>query len=510
MTEQIIEMEPGELWYGGVVDQGEQMPFTERSEYHYDLARNLSYNQCNPLLVSTHGRYLWGEDYFDLTVREGRLILRSEHGVFESERFPTLREAYLAAARRHFPFTGEIPAEIHFRRPQYCTWIAFMYEQNQRDITRYCEEIRAAGFPAGQLIIDNGWQLDYGEWQFHPLRFDDPDAMAARIRELGFAISLWVVPYVSADSRVCDELASRGLLVREPDGELFICHWWEGYSAVLDLTNPEAVRWFERQLQSLKERYGVLGFKMDAGDGRLYAERNVTSRPTTPNGHSELYGMLAENFELNEIRACCKCGGRRIVQRIADRRHLWTEEHGLRGLIPRAILQGIEGYPYLCPDMIGGGMFTDFLGDSELDVELIVRYCQVAALMPMMQFSYPVWNLEPRARAICRACCELHMAYADYIVELAKHAAATGEPILRAMSYQYPDFGPVDDQFLLGERVLVAPVLHKGRTSRVVRLPAGTWKYPPTGERFTAEVAREVIVAAPLEVLPYFEREEEA
>ena len=154
-----------------------------------------------------------------------------------------------------------------------------------------------------------------------------------------------------------------------------------------------------------------------------------------------------------------------------------------------------------------------------------------------------VHRLSRRQRAGCRADCALLPgggADADDAVQLSGLEPGTAGPrhlpgVLRAAHglrrlhrrigqargrdggthparHELPisDFGPVDDQFLLGERVLVAPVLHKGRTSRVVRLPAGTWKYPPTGERFTAEVAREVIVAAPLEVLPYFEREEEA
>lgn len=506
--EKRIKFYRNELWWCGVVDDAHCMPLHAGSTYAYDLRKNASYNQCNPLLISSCGRYVYGDGYFAVRVEGDELVLEAEEALDYREGLQTLRGAYLDASARYFPFGGVPPERRLFDRPQYCTWIALMYEQSQQGVLDYCRELIEAGFPAGELIIDAGWQRDYGDWDFHEGRFPDPAAMMREIREMGFLPASWIVPFVSPDSAVFRELERKGCLITAPNGETFITHWWDGYSAVIDMTNPQAEAWLSAKLSGLMERYGMKGFKFDAGDSRLYREDNITCRKVTPNEHSMLYAAYAERYAINEVRACCKCAGRPIVQRIADRRHLWDAENGIKGLIPKAVLQGLMGYPYLCPDMIGGGMFTDFMAEKaeQIDEELIIRYAQASALMPMMQFSYPVWNAGARLRESCRACADLHVRYGDYIWSLAQQTANTGEPILRAMNYEFPQLNWIEDQFMLGDRVLVAPVVEKGEVGRRVILPQGKWAYVPTGKIFTVEQPfEEVGVEAPLEVLPYFE-----
>ncbi len=101
-------------------------------------------------------------------------------------------------------------------------------------------------------------------------------------------------------------------------------------------------------------------------------------------------------------------GGEALVQRLGDKDYSWNAV-GL--LIPDMIAAGLLGYAYACPDMIGGGQFASFLGvdQTKLDQELIVRSCQVHALMPMMQFSVAPWRiLDEKHLAICRDYARLH------------------------------------------------------------------------------------------------------
>ena len=96
----------------------------------------------------------------------------------------------------------------------------------------------------------------------------------------------------------------------------------------------------------------------------------------------------------------------------------------------------------------------------------------------MMQFSAAPWrHLSPEGVALCRAFADLHVAFAPYILECARHAAATGEPIVRAMEYEFPGqgFARPMQQFMLGPRWLVAPVLSPDDTM-AVELPAGRWR----------------------------------
>ncbi len=147
-------------------------------------------------------------------------------------------------------------------------------------------------------------------------------------------------------------------------------------------------------------------------------------------------------------------------------------------LIPDMTAAGLLGHYYTCPDMVGGGQFGAFLNVKKFDEELIVRSCQVHALMPMMQFSVAPWRILSKENvAICAKYAHLHQQMGDYILELAKHASKTGEPIVRHMEYQYPSPGihRLQRPVYAGDKYLVAPMLTSG-TSRTVMLPKGRWK----------------------------------
>ena len=129
---------------------------------------------------------------------------------------------------------------------------------------------------------------------------------------------------------------------------------------------------------------------------------------------------------------------------------------------------------------------------------------QVSALLPMMQFSWAPWRVldEYHAR-LCLEAARLHKNFAPYIIEQVKSSAVTGEPIVRHLDYEYPHMGyeGVLDQFMLGDRILVAPVITKGQTERKVILPEGKWKYLGKTEY---EGGSTVTVPSPIDILPYF------
>lgn len=150
----------------------------------------------------------------------------------------------------------------------------------------------------------------------------------------------------------------------------------------------------------------------------------------------------------------------------------------MQALIPGAIVQSLTGHPYLCPDMIGGGEYTCFLDLQELDQDLVVRWAQAAALMPVMQFSAAPWKvLSPENFARVQRAVALRQQYTPLLLELVAQCRRTGEPILRPLAYQFPEpecYG-VTDQFLVGNQLLVAPILEKNATGRAVYLPRGVW-----------------------------------
>jgi alpha-glucosidase (family GH31 glycosyl hydrolase) len=510
-----VELRRGEYFWGGVVRHGDRMPFHGGKPYSYDLYGNLDGNQGAPLLISSKGRYFYSEEPFSFEFRDGTLEfsrLRAE--LVKGQAEPTLRGAYLEACERFFPPSGRAPNPVCFTAPQYNAWIDMHRYPTQDKVMRYAHDILEAGMPPGILMIDDFWYRNPGVWEYEPNAFPEPKRMADELHALGFLLVLWTCPYVSPDTRRYIELQSKGYLLRDmaakaddPRNSATV-KWWNGQSAVLDLSNPEAAAWYRGELGRLVRELGVDGFKFDAGDPWLYMGLDdAGQQKRTPNGHCEDFARIGLDFSIAEYRACWKLGGQHLMQRVRDKGHRW-EVGGLADTIPTSLAQGLMGYPFTCPDMIGGGLDIDAPtgGKGSLDQELFVRWAQSGALFPIVQFSLlPQRVLTGEYLSACMKTVELRKQLGSDIAELALQAARTGEPIMRHMLYEHPEdgFETVNDQFMLGDRYLVAPVLEKGARSRRVRFPRGRW----LGDDGTfVEGPTELEVEAPLSRLPFYTR----
>lgn len=519
-----IPLLPDEKWWGGQVVYSPDMPYDAAAKVKRTLHasdRWGSSNQAQPLFVSSYGRFVWNEGAFDYEFADGVLKLANAKQKFEiGTAGRTLREAYREAARRFFPASGTMPGDALFSVPQYNTWIELGYDQREERILKYARDLVAAGYPPGVLMIDDNWQEDYGVWEFSGQRFKNPKAMVRELHALGFKVMVWVCPFVSADSSVSRELLRDGCLLRDPvdnkevlwagrevPNEAAMIRWWNGTSALLDFSNPKTREWFHGRLQHLVDDYGVDGFKFDAGDSLFYLPtvpgRPVASfAPRTPEEHCMDFARVGLGFPLNEYRASWRMAGQPLAQRLRDKDHTWE---ALRELIPGILTQGVVGYAFSCPDMIGGGEARSFSDPAKFDPELVVRSAQVHALMPMMQFSVAPWRVLPPELAVhCLAAAQLHAKFGPVILNLARKSAQTGDPIVRPLEWVWPHHGFVNikDQFMLGDEVMIAPLVTKGGRTRTVVFPVGRWK-GDDGSIVDGPVTREIPV--PLSRLPYFE-----
>lgn len=506
---------PGEFWWAGISSLGFQTPYDGNSVATIDMWGDNRENQAQPLLLSSKGRYVWSEDPIKYDFNKGQLTVTVNDGkIVTGTAGNTLRSAYEYAAKNFFPSNGKIPDPLLFTHPQYNTWIELMYDQNEEDILKYAQSIIDNGYSPGVLMIDDNWQENYGIWEFSPRRFKDPKGMMNKLHAMGFKVMLWVCPFVSADSEVFRELQKQRLLLLDKDktqnvlwadtkNKAAIIRWWNGASACLDLSNPKAQQWFKERLDYLVNEYGVDGFKFDAGDARFYIEDVVSFNVKVPNDHTTFFAELGLNYPLNEYRAAWKMAGLPLAQRLRDKGHEWED---LVKLIPDLMSQSVMGYTYTCPDMIGGGEYQSFLNSASIDEELVVRSAQVHALMPMMQFSVAPWRvLSKENTAICQKMSKLHEAFGGHILELAKAASKTGEPIVKPMEMAFPGNGYelIRDQFVLGNDIIVAPLTQKSARTRKVILPKGNWK-AEDGKMYKGGSAVEISV--PLERLPYFRK----
>ena len=505
MTIKILD---GEYWWFGQVNFGHKMPYSKDTEICGSLTKGNGTDQFAPLALSSLGRYIHADAEFDYEIKNGEIVLigRGAESAKLYDGFENLKGAYLAAKDAHFPFCEKTPDLLFLEKPQYNTWIEFNIYQKQDEILAYAKSIIDSGLPAGVLMIDNGWQENFGVFEFHAGRIPNPKYLVDELHKMGFKVMLWVSPIIASADKRFMELWKKGYLITEKNGNPCIRRWWDGFSAVMDFSNPDAEKWYCEQLDSLMERYGIDGFKFDAGDYSFYRDEDVTFGNVTAREQTRLFNLLGEKYPFNEFRAAWNCGGRAICSRLQDKSHSW-DGIGLNMLIPHTILQGLSGYAYCCPDMLGGGGENSIGRGKKLDDELFVRWAQANALMGMMQISFGFWRYfnKDTVKLILDSV-KLHESVCDYCTELAKKASVTGEPIVRHLAYEFPGQGyeECSDMFMLGDRYLSAPIVEKGVREKKVRLPKGCkWKND-LGEIFEGGTVVNEIV--PIERLVYYEK----
>ena len=525
-----IAMEKGECWWGGANFFGTNMPFTAKTNLEIDLRKRNYSNQCASFMISNRGRVIWSEGQSHITVKSGIITMDADSPVaVETADEKTLSGAYRYAMRKYFAPTGKSPDALFFTAPQLNTWIELTYNQNQKDILAYAKSMLSHGVPPGVIMIDDTWQAGYGDWRFEPSRFPDPKAMIDELHAMGYKVMLWMCPYVGMDLPAFRRIAwgrnpddvrgypSKGGFLNEPspdapgEGEYEIierpkaCGWWNGYSAFLDFSHPNANAWMTETLDGLVRDFGVDGFKLDGADLGAYnlSDRKAHDPKATSGSLNNGYCAYALKYPFCEIRNTWRMQLAPVVVRLHDKMHEWS---ALDRIVADMIAAGLLGHPFICPDMVGGGDWIAFIPGSPFDPELFIRSAQIHALCPMMQISASPWRvLDAKHQAIFSDIVALRQKFAGKIAALAKKAGEDGEPILRSLEYNFPGQGYADviDQFMMGEDLLIAPVMSKGALSRKVVLPPGRW-LADDGRTFDGPAT--IAVRTPLSRLPHFVR----
>ena len=509
----------GEKWWGGILHRGWEMPYGNTPR---PIDLGLEGGVTAPFLVSSAGRYVWSDRPFVYAFTNDVLTVASDVEKVEPiVAGTTLREAYLAASAKHFPFNGRTPAELLFAKPQWNNWIEIAIQgMRQTSVDAYTEALARSGFPCGVYIMDGGWLSHNGSYRFHAPDFPESrtrlvvgeDILAVDHVALPVAQHL-VLAAVGAHERRRPDHRLPPLLAdaeeHAPGVRAGVVWWWSGISCVWDLTYEPGWNDDVETLQKFAAEYGIDGFKWDAGEAGA-TERTLRFHDPAKRAVDWAHDYVrvgAELFPYNEYRVGFRTGGMPVMQRLPDVYHRWEAIRRVSGMVQAA---GLLGSPYVVADMVGGGEATTYRPGGFFSEKLFVRSCALAALHPMMQFSAAPWRyLSPGNVEICRAFANLHVEFAPYILDLARHAARTGEPIVRTMEYEFPHagFAKPMTQFMLGPKWLVAPVTAED-DAVTVELPAGRW----TDDLGTVHVGPKTLTLThvPLGRLPRYARTETA
>jgi alpha-glucosidase (family GH31 glycosyl hydrolase) len=381
--------------------------------------------------------------------------------------------------------------------PIWTTWAEYKRDISQEVVLDYAKRIAGYGYRRSVIEIDDIWQRAYGDLLFDPVTFPDPRAMVDELHRLGFAVTLWVPWFLNPDSALYADARARGYLLA--GGELV--PWWcepERGGGLLDCANPDALEWFVSHLRALCAATGVDGFKFDGGEASWIREA-LRSPHINANALSDGWASLAARFEYSEARTGWWAQRHGVPMRQWDKFSTWGTDNGLASVVPQALAMSLIGYPYVLPDMVGGNEYG-----NECTPELMVRWAQATALLPMAQFSVAPWRWGDETMDLVRRT----TFWRDERANLFDELVSTGGPIVRPVFWLAPDDERAlrcGDEFLLGEDLLVAPVVTEGARSREVYLPPGEWYSAHSRRTFAGPDVIEV--DAPLHVLPCFGRE---
>lgn len=440
-------------------------------------------------------------------------------------------DAPLDVTRHYYEVTG-YPARP--ARWAFGPWIWRDENDDEAQFRNDAQTIRDLDLATTALWIDRPYASAVGAFDWKESQWLDARAMIADVRALGFRVALWSVPYLHEGE------ASTAALVAEavrsgyypPRTALNLNNW----GRPIDLTNPAAVSWW----QALVQRYiddGIEGFKLDYGEdiilaplgGRFFWEFSDGSDDRTMHAAYQLayHRTYAELLPEDGGFLLCRGGtwGDQVNVSVvwpgdlnADftrHRERVTEGGGSYvsvGGLPAALIGGLSlgpsGFPLYGSD-------TGGYRHAPPDKETFTRWFQITALSPVMQVGTNTNDVpwEPTAGNgfdaemldWYREYARLHLRLWPYVWTYLDDLYEDGRPIQRAFGLAYPEYGRhPSDVFLLGDHLLVAPVVERGARARAVFFPDGQWVDWWTGE--TTFGPQEVEVAAPLDVLPLYVR----
>lgn len=370
-----------------------------------------------------------------------------------------------------------------FLNPIWSTWAAFKTNISAQKIIDFAYNItQLYSYTISQLEIDDKYSLEYGDLSFDPEKFPSDSAYSLNETLYGLGvpgISAWVTPFVNPTATGFTDMANCGRLLpgaNDIDGNsVSLVKWWNGYGGVINYVNHTTQMWQSKRLTNFTQTYQLSGLKFDAG-GESYLPHCVyVADLVHPAQFSKAYVEFVGSQSYasrSEVRVGYFNQKQPVFFRILDFKSTWGLDHGLRSVVTTVLALGLAGYPFIMPDMIGGNGYN-----GEPDSLLYVRWLQLNTFLPVMQFSYGPWRYNNATiTKHARDMMLLHQQITrNYTIPLLKNSSY---PIIRPLWWIAPTDANainINDQFLVGNTLLVAPMLTNS-SHRTVYFPSGKWK----------------------------------
>ncbi len=399
-------------------------------------------------------------------------------------------------------------------------WMSRMTYFSADEVNEICDRLRDEHYPCDVIHLDTGWfRTDWlCEWKFNDERFPDPEKFLHDLRDKGFRVTLWQLPYVAKDAEQIDEARDNlyiAPLTKEQasEGSNFSAL---DYAGTIDFTYPKATEWYKGLLRNLLEM-GVAAIKTDFGENIHMDAKYMNMTPELLNN---LYALLYQKaaYEVTKevtgdgivwARAAWAGCQRYPLHWGGDSCSSWD---GMAGSLKGGLHFGLSGFAFWSHDVPGFHTLPNFM-NSVVDDDVYVRWTQFGVFSSHIRYhgtnKREPWHY-PAIASIVKKWWKLRYALIPYILKQSEKACNSGSTLLQAMVFKNPDDPTVlhiDDQYYFGDSFLVAPVMNS-ENRRDIYLPEGRWVNFFTGESFEGgRWLKDFTV--PLEEMPVFVRPEE-
>jgi alpha-glucosidase len=474
---------------------------------------------------------------FVLSLRSGRaygLLFDNTHRVeFDLAKADENRAYYGADGGDiiYYVFCGPTPREVldrytelTGRTPMPPLWALgnqqcrYSYEtaDELREIAR---NFRERDIPCDTLYLDIDYMDGYRVFTWNQERFPEPESLISELKEQGFNLVTIVDPGVKVDNtyQVYTEGRKKDLFCKTSEGEEYHNVVWPGTCAFPDFTNPQTREWWGDNHRALLDT-GVAGIWCDMNEPSLFIPKQSTMPIEVVHpggGNPKLHGQIHNTYGSLMARAVREG----LLKLKPDERPFVITRSGYAGLqrhalqwtgdnsswwehiwmsMPQLQNLGLSGIAWAGVDI--GGFFDDCNG------ELLARFTEFGIFQPFCRNHsmkstrrQEPWAFGEPYESVCRKMIKLRQRLLPYLYTLFEECHRTGAPILRPLLFEYPDDETtytMDDEFLVGNALLIAPISRPGIEHRHVYLPQGTWFHFWSDEKY--EGPAHVLTHAPL------------
>lgn len=357
----------------------------------------------------------------------------------------------------------------------YGLWMSRITYDSENQARAVAMKLKEHRIPCDVIHLDTGWfEEDWScDYEFSSKRFNNPQKMIEDLKQDGYHISLWQLPYFTPKNKLYPEIIKRGLAIKDPDGKL------PTDDAILDFSNPDTIKWYQQKLQVLLNM-GVDAIKVDFGE----------AAPISGQYHSGKSGKLEHNlYPLRYNKAVGEITKEITGENLIWARSAWAGSQryplhwggdcentnmGMLASLRGGLSLGICGFSFWSHDV--GGFVKESpeeLYGRWMFMGIFTSHIRCHGLPPKEP-----WNYSKEFLELFRKQMEYRYRLLPYIYVESLKAVKRGHPLLKTMFFEFSEDNnclEIENQYMFGDSMLVAPLFEDYATERMVYIPQGTW-----------------------------------